>query len=431
MTEKQLSFSTTVHGVGLEVEVSVGPRDGGYATEEHLKYARALTERLIDVTVDYQPEDDTRDESLDAYAVLANTFQMLDLARDSEDTNAKQVKEYFYHAAGNLEVLAAWDPRFTMAYHLTRLGEAEAGYFDFGGVADLVDSIETWMPMRYAEPGYTQRRVIVDDRQTDEDFQATRIPDHTAVSIRMVSDDEVTEADYTTTGRTVLPVPMFPDGTLEPRVTVRSLLHDKTVVSRFTADRGAFHLLRSLGDAAETFTVERRGEFPVDFYTELAYAKQLCWVAGSERFRNDAIYRRKVIDGLYPSLIILSLFGPEYEMPKHLAKLADTLNEDMTSEAATRIVETINAWLPRDVKDYVPIGWTEEQDAQLPMPLIHGINALPGERFVAVFDEQTREDFEATGMPDKSLLIPFDLGPEVDPRVLEAGSAIQVFRTTI
>lgn len=430
MTTKQLSFSTTVHGVDLEAEISVGPRDGGYATEEHLEYARALTEHLMDVTAEYQPEEDTRNESLDAYVVLANTLQVLDLARDSEDTTAKQVKEYLFHAASNLEVLAAWDPRFSMAYHLARRGEAEAGNFDYAGVSSLVDSIETWMPLRYAESGYTQRRVIVDDRQSAEDFQATRIPDHTAVSIRMMDDDEVNEDDFNVTGRMVLPVPMFPESALETRLVVYSLMHDKIVVCRFHTDREAFHLLRTLGEAAEIYTAERRGEFPIDFYTELAYAKQLCWAAGSQRFLDDGIYRRNLIDELYPSLIVLSLFGPEYEMPKHLAKLAEALNEDMTSTAAIHIVNTIDAWLPRDVSDYVPVGWGEEFDAQMPMTLLDGLNELPGARFVVVFDEQTREEFEATGLPDKSQLIPVDIGPEIDPRVLGLKGA-QVFRTAI
>lgn len=431
MTEKQLSFSTTIHGVDLEAEISVGPRGGGYATEEHLEYARALAEHLMDVTAEYEPEEDARSETLDAYVVLANTLQVLDLARDSEDTTAKQIKEYLFHAASNLEVLAAWDPRFAMAYHLARLGEAEAGNFDYVHVSDLVESIETWMPLRYADAGYTPHRVIVDDRQSEEDFQTTRLPDHTAVSIRMVDDEDVTEEDFNVTGRMVLPVPMFPDGTLENRVTVQSLMHDKTVFCRFTTNRDAFHLLRTLGEAVEMFTAERRGEFPLDFYTELAYAKQLCWAAGSQRFLEDGIYRRNVIDALYPSLIVLSLFGPEYEMPKHLAKLAETLNEDMTSDAAVHIVNTIDAWLPRDVKEYVPAGWGENFDAQMPMTLLDGINALPGARFVVVFDDQTREDFEATRMPDKSKLTPMDIGPEIDPRVLGGGGGMQVFRTWV
>lgn len=431
MTKKLLSFSTTVHGVELEAEISVGPRNGGSATEEHLEYARSLTEHLMDVTAEYEPEEDARNESLDAYAVLANTLQVLDLARDSEDTTAKQIKEYLFHAASNLEVLAAWDPRFAMAYHLARLGEAEAGNFDYVRVSDLVESIETWMPLRYADAGYTPHRVIVDDRQSEEDFQATRIPDHTAVSIRMVDDEEVTEDDFNVTGRMVLPMPMFPDDTLETRVMVQSLMHDKTVICSFTTNREAFHLLRTLGEAAEAYTAERRGELPIDFYTELAYAKQLCWAAGSKRFLEDGIYRRNVIDELYPSLIVLSLFGPEYEMPKHLVKLAETLNEDMTSDAAIHIVHTIDAWLPRDVNDYVPVGWGENFDAQMSMTLIDGINALPGARFVVVFDDQTRDEFEATGMTDKSKLIPMDIGPEIDPRVLGAGGGVQVFRTAV
>lgn len=430
MTAKQLSFSTTVHGIDLEAEISVGPRGGGYATEEHLEYARALTEHLMDVTAEYEPEEDARNESMDAYVVLANTLQVLDLARDSEETTAKQVKEYLFHAASNLEVLAAWDPRFSMAYHLARRGEAEAGNFDYVGVSDLVESIETWMPLRYADPGYTQRRVVVDDHQSEEDFQATRIPDHTAVSIRVVDDEELTQADFNVTGRMVLPMPMYPDGALETRVVVRSLLHDKVVTCRFNTDREAFHLLRTLGEAAEVYTAERRGEYPIDFYTELAYAKQLCWVAGGKRFMEDGIYRRNLIDELYPSLIVLSLFGPEYEMPKHLAKLAEALNEDMTSDAAIHIVNTIDAWLPRDVNDYVPFGWGKEHDAQMPMTLLDGLNALPGTRFVAVFDEQTREEFEATGLPDKAQLVPIDMGPEIDPRVIGM-RGVQVFRTAV
>lgn len=429
MAQKILSFATTVHGVRLDAEVAVQPRGGGQVAEHQMEYARQLTEHLMDVTAEYQPEPDARNESMDAYVVLANTFQALDLARDSADALPSQIKEYLFQASSNLEVLAAWDPRFTAAEQLTRWAEELAGNFDTDSVVELVGSIETWMPQRYAGPGFTPRRVVVDDVQAAEDFAATRVPDHEAVQVQMLDDAALTPDTSSRTGRTVLPVPMFPDGTLDNRVVARAAVRDMVVVCTFETDREAFHLLRALADAATVYTSERRGATPLDFYTELAYAKQLCWLARTERFAADGMYRRKLIGELYPALITLSLFGPEFIMPKYLAKLAEELNEDLGGEEVITVVQSIEAWLPRDVNEYVPTGWHDGLDAQLPEPLLAGLNALPGARFVAVIDAQTQEEYAATGLPDKQKLNPVDLGGELDPDLI--GSNAQLFRAWV
>ena len=93
-----------------------------------------------------------------------------------------------------------------------------------------------------------------------------------------------------------------------------------------------------------------------------------------------------------------------------------------------RVADVIDAWLPRDVRELVPSEWGEELDQKLPESLVAGLNALPGRRFIAVLDDQTAEEFEATGMPDKERLNPVDLGPEVDPEVLSM-RGVQVFRS--
>lgn len=425
---KSLSFTTTVHGTQLRADISVTPRTTAAVTEEQLEFARELTTHLMDVTAEYQPEEATRNESLDAYVVLAHAFQVLDLARASVESRPRDVREYFWRLASDLEVLQAWDPRFTAAYTLARHGEMRAGDFDIDGIEELCEAIETWMPQRYAGKGFTPRRVVVDDHQSADDFLRTRTPDHTAVSVKMVEDAELPEEDYAVTARSVLPVPMFPDGTLDTRADVRSLFDDFSVLCTFRTDREDFPLLRSLSSAAEVATTVRRGHTPLEFYTELAYAKQLCWLARRERFAEDGVYRHKLLDELYPALIVVSLFGEHLAMPKYLAKLAGDVNEDLGSDAVLRVADVIDAWLPRDVRELVPSEWDDELDQQLPESLVAGLNALPGRRFIAVLDDQPAEEFEATGMPDKGRLNPVDLGPEVDPEVLSM-RGVQVFRS--
>lgn len=430
---KAVSFDTTVHGTTLHAEVAITPRQGTFVTDAQMSDVRELLSHLMEVTAQYQPEEDVRNESLDAYVVLANTFQVLDLARASVDSRPKEVMRYFWLAASNLEVLQAWDPRFTQAYLLARHGEEKAGNFDLDNLEDLCDAIETWMPQRYAEPGFTQRRVVVDDHQRPEDFQRTRTPDHEAVGVSMVNDEDLPAEEYQRTGRTVLPVPMYPDGTLEPRAIVRRIMSDKVVTCTFTCDREAFHLLRALSSAAELELTERRGSTPVEFYANLAHAKQLCIMTHQERFFVDGVHRRAVIDALYSCLITLSLFSNEWVMPKYLAKLAETLNEDLGSDNVIHTVHAIEAWLPRDLRELMPRVWSDELDAQLQEPLVAGLNVLPGARFVGVFDEQTPEEFEGTGLPDAEKFSPIDLGADLGEDALQvlAIPNLSVFRTGV
>ncbi|QYH20164.1 hypothetical protein JKI95_04190 [Corynebacterium aquatimens] len=270
--------------------------------------------------------------------------------------------------------------------------------------------------------------MVVDDIQDPEDFAATRTPDHTAVKVRMVEDAELDHSAET--GRTVLPVPMFPEGTLETRCRSYAFTRDMVIQFRFRTDREAFHLLHKLDEAFLVYTSERRGSTPLDFYTELAYAKQLCSLSRTVRFEEDGVYRRNIIDELYPSLIVMSLFDVQYAMPMYFTQLAETKNEDMTSQTAMHLVHAVEAWLPRDIQEYIPDQWSEELNDQLPEPLVDGLNALPGAHFIGVLDTQTQEAFDAKGLPDKDLLSPIPIGVEIEADILRAHN-LQIFRCWI
>lgn len=427
---KTLSFQATVHGTQLRAEISVAPRDGGGVTERQLAFARALTTHLMDVSAEYQPVEATRNESLDAYVVLADAFRVLDLARASVDSPPSVAREYFWRLASDLDVLEAWDPRFAAASALARHGEQVAGDFDTSSVPQLCDALESWMPQRFAQPGFTPRRVLVDDHQSEADFQKTRTPERLAASVRIVDDAELLEEECQITGRTVLPVPMYPDGSLDTRVDVRSQVNDMNVRCTFITDREDFPLLRAMSTAAEAATTVRRGSTPVEFYQELALAKQLCRLARNERFAEDGMHRRKLLDALCGALHVVAAFGAEFETALHLAQLVAGRTEDLGSDDVLRVTNVIDAWLPRDVRELVPAGWDEELDTHLPVSLLTGLNALPGRRFVAVVDEQTAAEFAETGLPEKDRLVPVDLGAEIDPDVLGM-RAVQVFRSGV
>lgn len=427
---KSLSFETTVHGTQLRAEVHITPRDGGSVTEQQLQFARALTTHLMDVSAEYQPVEATRNESLDAYVVLADAFQVLDLARASVDSPPSVARGYFSRLASDLDVLQGWDPRFAAACALANRGEQAAGDFDTSGIDELCDALESWMPQRYAAPGFTRRRVLVDDHQSEADFQKTRTPDCLAVSVRMVDEAELGEEVYQVTGRTVLPLPMYPDGSLDTSVDVHALVGDMRVRCSFVTDREDFPLLRALSIAAQSATTARREATPVEFYQQLAYAKRLCWLARKERFAEDGVYRHKLIDELCGALLTVAQFGTEFKTALNLAQLAAERNEDLTSDDVLDVANVVEAWLPRDVRELVPADWDEELDKQLPESLVTGLNALPGRRFVVVFDEQTAEEFAETGLPDKERLVPVDLGAVIDPDVLGL-RAVQVFRSGV
>ena len=168
-----------------------------------IDFAREMTAALSAAVSEYMPVEPWRTESLDAYVVLANTHQLLDLGRDSVDTTPSQARRYFAEAADNLEVLKEWDPRFTNAYYQARKCEQAAGNFLMGELEEFHDCLETWMPTRLGGDSPTEQVVVVDDLQTQENFAATLTPDHEAVSVNMLDADDVD--DYFAVGRTVLP----------------------------------------------------------------------------------------------------------------------------------------------------------------------------------------------------------------------------------
>lgn len=231
-------------------------------------------------------------------------------------------------------------------------------------------------------------------------------------------------------GRTVLPVPMYPNGTLDTRVDVHALVSDMRVRCAFITDREDFPLLRAMSAAARAATTVRRGATPVEFYRQLAYAKQLCRHARCERFAQEGAFRRKLIDELCGALSVVAEFGTEFETALNLAQLAAERIEEQESGDVLRVVDAGDVWLPREVSELVPADWNEELYRQLRGSLITGLNALPGRCFVAVFEEQTGEQLAETGLPDKERLIPVDLGAEIDPDVLGM-RAVQVFRSGV
>ena len=178
----------------------------------------------------------------------------------------------------------------------------------------------------------------------------------------------------------------------------------------------AFPLLKELGEAAEEFCSLTCGYTPVEYYTELAYAKQLDNLVYSSRFDEDGVYRRNLLDMYAYSLSVMSHFDEVYEVPRDLARSAAKHNEEMRVDAAIELARTIGHWLPRDISELIPRGWDEEANEQLPTPLELGLNLLPGRRFVAVFDYQSPEEYAETRLPNREQLYPFVYGhvAEVD-----------------
>ena len=418
------SFTADTHGTNVEVAVSVHSLFDDAPSDLEVDFAEALAIKLADAVAEYEPAEAQRNETLDAYVVLANTHQLLDLAKASVDTTPSQARRYFSDAADNLEILKEWDPRFTTAYYQARRAEQAAGNFLMDNLEDFAESLETWLPVRIGADSPTPRVVVVDDRQTPESFAATRTPDHEAVSVRMVDAAEID--GYLPAGRTVYPVPMFPDGMLESRLAASTYVDGMRIDFAVSTDREAFPLLKELGGVVESHCSLTRGYTPVEYYTHLACAKQLAYLTGSQRFVDDGIYRRNLIDQYAYSLSVLSDFDSEFVMPLFLARHAAELNEDMTSDEAIHITRTIGNWLPRDITDLIPQGWDAAASAQLPEPLETGLNALEGRRFIVVFDEQTAAEFDETGLPDRDKLIPVVFGEEVTERVFSLEN-VQIF----
>jgi len=219
---------------------------------------------------------------------------------------------------------------------------------------------------------------------------------------------------------------MFPDGMLESRLAASTYVDGLRIDFAVSTDREAFPLLKELGGVVESHCSLTRGYTPVEYYTHLAHAKQLAYIAGSQRFVDDGVYRRNLIDQYAYSLSVLSEFAPEFVMPLFLARHAAKLNEDMTSDEAIHITRTIGNWLPRDITDLIPQGWDAADSAKLPEPLETGLNALEGSRFIVVFDEQTAAEFDETGLPDRDKLIPVVFGEKLTERVFSLDN-VQIF----
>ena len=418
------SFTTDVPGTEVEVTVSVEPILDGVPPPAHFDLARELTAKLASTVSEHTPVEPWRTESLDAYLVLANTHQLLDLARNSVDATPSQARRYFAEAADNLEVLKEWDPRFTNAYYQARKCEQAAGNFLMDELEEFHDCLETWLPTRLLGNSPTERVVVVDDLQTQESFAATLTPDHEAVSVNLLDADELDS--YIAVGRTVYPVPMYPDGTIRSRLATSVYVDGMRITYLVHTEDEAFPLLKELGEAAEEFCSVTCGYTPVEYYTGLAYAKQLDNLSYSPRFNEDGVYRRNLLAMYAYSLSVLSNFDEIFCVPRDLARRAEKLNEEMRVDAAIELARTIGHWLPRDVSELIPRGWTDSDNEGFLLALEDGLNLLPGRRFVVVFDHQPPEEYEETRLPNRETLYPLVFGETVDADILELRHA-QIF----
>ena len=411
------SFTTDLPGTEIEVTVMVQSLFSEAASPQQIEFARELTATLSAAASEYIPVEPWRTESLDAYVVLANTHQLLDLARNSVDATPSQARRYFAEAADNLEVLKEWDPRFTNAYYQARKCEQAAGNFIMDELEEFHDCLETWLPARLLSTSHTERVVVVDDLQTPESFAATLTPDHEAVSVNMLDADEVDS--YTAVGRTVYPVPMYPDGTIRSRLATVVYVDGMRLTYIVHTEDEAFPLLKKLGEAAEEFCSVTRGYTPVEYYTELACAKQLDNLCYSPRFDEDGVYRRNLLEMYAYSLSVLNDFDASFEVPRDLARSAADLNEEMRIEAAVELTRTIGHWLPRDIADLIPRGWTDESNYEFAMLLEDGLNMLPGRRFIVVRDRQPPEEYAETRLPNREKLYPMVYGEIADVDIFE------------
>lgn len=418
------TFTTDVPGTEVEVTVMVKSLFGDAVAPQQIEFARKLMATLSAAASEYTPVEPWRTESLDAYVVLANTHQLLDLARNSVDATPSQARRYFAEAADNLEVLKEWDPRFTNAYYQARKCEQAAGNFLMDELEEFHDCLETWLPTRLLGNSPTERVVVVDDLQTQESFAVTLTPDHEAVSVNMLEADELDS--YIAVGRTVYPVPMYPDGTLRSRLATSVYVDGMRITYLVHTADEAFPLLKELGEAVEAFCSVTRGYTPVEYYTELAYAKQLDNLSYSPRFNEDGVYRRNLLATYAYSLSVLSNFDEVYEVPRDLARRAAKLNEEMRVETAVELTRTIGHWLPRDISELIPRGWTDVDNEGFLLDLEDGLNLLPGRRFVVVFDHQPPEEYEETRLPNRETLYPIVFGETVDADIFELRRA-QIF----
>lgn len=150
------SFTANTHGTNVEVAVSVHSLFDDAPSDAEVEFANELVVKLADAVAEYEPAEAVRNESLDAYVVLANTHQLLDLARDSVETTAPQARRYFSDAADNLEILKEWDPRFTTAYYQARKCEQAAGNFSWVSLRKRLKALRRGS--RYASAGTARPR---------------------------------------------------------------------------------------------------------------------------------------------------------------------------------------------------------------------------------------------------------------------------------
>ncbi|MDN8627343.1 hypothetical protein [Corynebacterium ureicelerivorans] len=173
-------------------------------------------------------------------------------------------------------------------------------------------------------------------------------------------------------------MPMYPDGTVISRLATSVYVADMRITYLVHTEDEAFPLLKELGEAAEEFCSITCGYTPVEYYTELANAKQLDNLSYSPRFNEDGVYRRNLLATYAYSLSVLSNFDEVYEVPRDLARRAAKLNEEMRVETAVELTRTIGHWLPRDISELIPRGWTDVDNEGFLLALEDGLNLLPG-----------------------------------------------------
>ena len=88
------ALTTDVPGAEVEVTVMVDSLFHDSTSPQQIEFARELTATLSAAASEYTPTEPWCNESLDAYVVLANTHQLLDLARNSVEATPSQARRY-------------------------------------------------------------------------------------------------------------------------------------------------------------------------------------------------------------------------------------------------------------------------------------------------------------------------------------------------
>lgn len=315
-------------------------------------------QRLLD---SWTPSDEEPLMDLPQYVELAYARQCLHLARTAQDSSSTELYELVVELERSLAVLEDAHPCFVYPHSAAIAAVELAGEMLVDDTMDALCEVNASLPEPVTAPVYEGKYVVVDDEQSEADFERTRLPDRAAFNIFIAEDLHPNE--FERDRRVVFTTDMFT--ACVPDFVADRLLTEGTL--RFTLSLNddctytPWFLLRDLRRVIDSYLARsnRTFELPaVEYYTELAFATSCAeTIMRNPMVRNNLNLLHPLLSNIVGSLTTALRRNPELDLALALAREAADSCSRLDHVEAVNLAVAVVHLLPENYRRRLPRDW--------------------------------------------------------------------------